>query len=65
MISFLVDKKGQVVTSLDLATQVQGRADDTAKNAVEAMIGRLRRKTDANAIETRRGFGYLIPEHTQ
>ena len=62
MISFLVDKKGQVVTSLDLATQVQGRADDTSKNAVEAMIGRLRRKTDVNAIETRRGFGYLIPE---
>lgn len=65
MISLLVDKKGQVVTSLDLANQVQGRADDTAKNAVEAMIGRLRKKTDINAIETRRGFGYLVPDRSQ
>jgi two-component system OmpR family response regulator len=29
-------------------------------NAVEAMIGRLRRKLDTDLIETRRGFGYLV-----
>jgi two-component system, OmpR family, response regulator len=65
MLSMLIDKKGQVVTTLDLANQVQGRADEASKNAVEAMIGRLRRKTDALAIETRRGFGYLIPDDPQ
>ena len=62
LISVLVEKKGQVLTPLDLANQVQGRDDDTAKNAIEAMIGRLRRKTDASAIETRRGFGYFLPD---
>jgi two-component system, OmpR family, response regulator len=62
MIACLVDRKGEVVTQMDLANAVQGRSDDAAKNAVEAMIGRLRRKTDNDAIETRRGFGYLLPE---
>ena len=64
LISCLMDKKGQVVTPLDLANQVQGRDDDTAKNAIEAMIGRLRRKTDVTAIETRRGFGYVLPDQS-
>lgn len=62
LVAYLLDRKGQVVAPLDLANHVQGRDDDTAKNAVEAMIGRLRRKTDPQAIETRRGFGYLIPD---
>jgi hypothetical protein len=26
------------------------------------MIARLRRKTESGAIETRRGFGYLLPD---
>jgi len=30
-------------------------------NAMEALIGRLRRKVGIDLIETRRGFGYLIP----
>ena len=62
LISALVEKKGQVITPMDLANRVQGRDDDTAKNAIEAMVGRLRRKTDASAIETRRGFGYMLPD---
>ncbi|MGE5154054.1 MAG: winged helix-turn-helix domain-containing protein, partial [Bdellovibrio bacteriovorus] len=31
-------------------------------NAVEVLVGRLRRKLGADLIETRRGFGYLIPD---
>jgi two-component system, OmpR family, response regulator len=56
----LIEKAGQVVSPLELATHVQGRDDDNAKNAVEAMIGRIRRKTYPEAIITRRGFGYEI-----
>jgi two-component system OmpR family response regulator len=62
MLAYLIDHKGKVVSSLDLATHVQGRDDDSAKNAVEAMIGRLRKKTDMSAIETKRGFGYVLPD---
>ncbi|WP_077962742.1 response regulator transcription factor [Ensifer adhaerens] len=62
MLALLVERKGQVVTPLELASHVQGRDDDAAKNAVEAMIARLRRKTESGAIETRRGFGYVLPD---
>jgi DNA-binding response OmpR family regulator len=65
LVAYLIDRKGQVVAPLDLANHVQGRDDDTAKNAVEAMVGRLRRKTDMAAIETRRGFGYVITDQAQ
>ncbi|MGL4406590.1 MAG: response regulator transcription factor [Notoacmeibacter sp.] len=59
-LAFLIEKAGQVVTPMELATHVQGRDDDDAKNAVEAMIGRIRRKTFSGAIITRRGFGYEL-----
>ncbi|GAB4357881.1 MAG: response regulator transcription factor [Oricola sp.] len=49
-----------VVSAQDLARHVQGRDDDAAKNAVEAMIKRIRRKTAPDAIVTRRGFGYTL-----
>lgn len=62
MMTLFIDRPGVVLTPAELASQVQGRDDDAAKNAVEAMIGRLRRKTDSDAIETRRGFGYVLPE---
>jgi DNA-binding response OmpR family regulator len=29
-------------------------------NAIEALVGRLRRKLKADIIETRRGFGYIV-----
>jgi two-component system OmpR family response regulator len=31
-------------------------------NTLEVLIGRVRKKLGAESIETRRGFGYLIPE---
>lgn len=62
MIALFIDNPGAVLSPVELASQVQGRDDDAAKNAVEAMIARLRRKTDSDAIETRRGFGYVLPE---
>jgi two-component system, OmpR family, response regulator len=59
-LAYLIEKAGQVVSQIELANHVQGRDDDDAKNAVEAMIARLRRKTFAGAILTRRGFGYEL-----
>ncbi|MFP3543173.1 response regulator transcription factor [Rhizobium sp. SIMBA_035] len=65
MISVFIDRPGAVLTPAELASQVQGRDDDAAKNAVEAMVARLRKKTDSSAIETRRGFGYVLPGKTR
>jgi two-component system, OmpR family, response regulator len=62
MIAYLIDNRQRVVSPIELANHVQGRDDDTAKNAVEAMIGRLRRKTATDAIKTKRGFGYILSD---
>lgn len=64
LVQLLVSEPGRVFAPIEIARHVQGRDDDAAKNAVEAMIARLRRKTDAHAIETRRGFGYVLPDET-
>lgn len=62
LIQLLASAPGRVFDPIEIARHVQGRDDDAAKNSVEAMIARLRRKTDPGAIETRRGFGYLLPD---
>lgn len=65
MLALFIARPGAVLTSAELASQVQGRDDDAAKNAVEAMVARLRKKTGSDAIETRRGFGYVLPERRE
>lgn len=60
-LQLFLHKAGTVVSPGEIATHVQGRGDDATTNAVEAMIARLRKKIGADAIMTRRGFGYYIP----
>jgi two-component system, OmpR family, response regulator len=62
MIAYLIDNRDRVVAPIELALHVQGREDDAAKNAVEAMVARLRRKTAPDVIKNRRGFGYIIAD---
>ncbi|MDQ0455469.1 response regulator transcription factor [Rhizobium paknamense] len=62
LIQLLVENKGRVLSPYEIAAHVQGRDDDASKNAVEAMIARIRKKTGSDAIETRRGFGYRLAE---
>ena len=62
LIALLAARKGQIVPAIELANHVQGRDDDTAKNAIEALVTRIRRKTAPDAIQNRRGFGYLIAD---
>lgn len=60
LLALLIADPQRVFDPLEIARQVQGREDDASKNAVEAMIGRIRRKTHPSAIATRRGFGYTL-----
>ncbi|NML75205.1 response regulator transcription factor [Rhizobium sp. S-51] len=62
LVQLLASAPGRVFDPIEIARHVQGRDDDAAKNSVEAMIARLRRKTEPGAIETRRGFGYVLPD---
>jgi len=62
LLSYLMHHKGRTVSASELVDHLY--ADDTlrAENAVEVLIGRLRRKLDANIIQTKRGFGYVVTE---
>jgi two-component system OmpR family response regulator len=65
LIAYLATHKGSVVPAIELASHVQGRDDDSAKNAIEAMVARIRRKTSPDSIQNRRGFGYLLLDDRQ
>lgn len=60
LLAMLIAEPDRVFDPLEIARQVQGRDDDAGKNAVEAMVARIRRKTHSTAIATRRGFGYTL-----
>lgn len=62
VIAYLIHERGRVVSQLELSENIHGTADGHDTNAIEVLIGRLRRKLGIDLIETRRGFGYLIPE---
>ena len=58
LVSYLLHKKGHIVSREELKDHVYGNEDTREDNAVEAMVMRLRRKLGADVIETRRGHGY-------
>ncbi|MFE3838514.1 response regulator transcription factor [Pseudogemmobacter sonorensis] len=60
LLGYLVMQAGRVVPPTELLEHLYG--DDASRdvNAVEAVIARLRRKTGAGIIGTRRGFGYFL-----
>jgi DNA-binding response OmpR family regulator len=60
LVAYLASRKGQTVPAIELANHVQGRDDDAAKNAIEAMVARIRKKTATESIQNRRGFGYIL-----
>lgn len=60
LIAYLMHHKGRVVPAPELLEHVYGDDDARDVNALEALVARLRKKLGPDAIETRRGFGYLI-----
>ena len=64
LVAFLLRHRGRVVSQLELAENVYGHDEDHDSNALEVLIGRVRKKLGPDLIETRRGFGYLVPEQS-
>jgi len=60
LLNYLLHNRGRVVSQEELATNIYYQDQEPDSNAVEVLVGRLRRKLKAKIIETRRGFGYLI-----
>src|SRR5450631_4414537 len=62
LVSYLLLHRGRVVSQHELDENVYGHGEDHDSNALEVLIGRVRKKLGAESIETRRGFGYIIAE---
>jgi DNA-binding response OmpR family regulator len=60
LVSYLMQHAGRVVSQLELTEQLYAQDFERESNAVEVMVGRVRRKLGNDVIETRRGFGYII-----
>ena len=60
--AYLLLHCGRVVSQQELSENIYGQGDAHDSNAIEVLVGRVRRKLGPGLIETRRGFGYLVPE---
>jgi len=60
LLSVLFHNRGKVISQSELSDSLYGLNGERDSNAIEALIGRLRRKLKVNIIETRRGFGYCV-----
>jgi two-component system, OmpR family, response regulator len=59
LISYMFMNRDRVISQSELSDALYAHDNDRDSNAIEAVMGRLRRKIRANVIETRRGFGYV------
>ncbi|WP_417409993.1 response regulator transcription factor [Hoeflea sp.] len=67
LVAYLMLNKGRVVPQQELSEHLQSVHFERESNAVEVLVGRVRRKLPVALIETRRGFGYIVedPEPAQ
>jgi DNA-binding response OmpR family regulator len=64
LVAYLMLHRGRVVPQQELAEHLQAQHFERESNAVEVLVGRVRRKLPAALIETRRGFGYVVAAGT-
>jgi DNA-binding response OmpR family regulator len=62
LVAHLLRNRGRVLTQHELDENVYGSGQEHDSNALEVLVRRVRKKLGTEVIETRRGFGYLIPE---
>jgi DNA-binding response OmpR family regulator len=60
LFSYLMHHAGRIVPHSELLDHLYSHDSDKDANAIEVLIGRIRRKLAVDVIETRRGFGYII-----
>ena len=62
LVAYLLRHRGRVVSQHELDENVYGHGEDHDSNALEVLVGRVRKKLGPEVIETRRGFGYMVAE---
>lgn len=63
LLSYLMHHAGNVVSQLELTEQLYAQDYERDSNAVEVLVGRVRKKLGVDIIKTRRGFGYIVEEN--
>lgn len=59
---YLAHNKGRVVSQGELGEHVYASEAEPDSNAVEVLVGRLRKKLGVKLIATRRGYGYVVED---
>jgi two-component system OmpR family response regulator len=62
LLSYLMHHSGRVVSQLELTEHLYAQEVERESNAIEVLVGRVRRKLGVDVIATRRGFGYMACE---
>ena len=62
LLQYLMLHAGRVVSQPELTEHLYAQDFERDSNAVEVLVGRVRRKLGVELIETRRGFGYIVPD---
>ena len=60
LVAYLAHHPDRVITQTELNEHLYAYDGEKDSNAVEVLIGRVRRKLGGGLIETKRGFGYLM-----
>jgi two-component system OmpR family response regulator len=62
LVAHLILHRGRVVPQYELEEAIYGHDEARDSNALEVLVGRVRRKLGVPLIATRRGFGYIVEE---
>jgi two-component system OmpR family response regulator len=62
VVAYLMLHRGRVVPQHELEEAIYGHDEEHDSNALEVLVGRVRRKLGVPLIATRRGFGYIVEE---
>jgi two-component system OmpR family response regulator len=60
LLTYLAHHRGHVLSQSELSEHIYEQDIERDSNAVEALVGRLRRKLGEGVILTRRGHGYVL-----
>jgi DNA-binding response OmpR family regulator len=60
LLDYLMHHAGRAVPQIELTEHVYSQDFERDSNAIEVLVKRLRSKLGADAIKTRRGYGYFV-----
>lgn len=60
LISYLVHRRGQVISQLEITEHIYNQDYERDSNAVEVLVARVRKRLGPDVVKTRRGFGYTL-----